>query len=142
MISVKIENIKLFMSKLFVEEIFDRFHVSECDIITFFEIRIDGRRQKEWYDTDEQPDDGTGQLTWREMKPIVYQLIRGKRTPQKMRIDFCHQMTGGDIGSLRVEYDRESLVVYTGYMQREFSLDKQKQQEWDDYCHKFLREWE
>jgi hypothetical protein len=47
-------------------------------------------------------------------------------------------MANGDVGSLRVEYDREGLKVYTGYMQKEFSLNKQKQQEWDDYCEKFI----
>ena len=142
MISVKIDNVKSFMSQLFAGECFDSFHVAGCEVVTFFKMQMDGRRQKDWYDTDEQPGDNSSQVTWREIKSIVYQLIKGKKTPKKMRIDFCHYMADGDVGSLRVEYDRESLVAYTGYMQREFSKDRQKQQEWDENCRRFLREWE
>ncbi len=138
MIAINIENVKEFMSKLFAGDGFDRFHIAKCELTTFFEINIDGRRHEGWYDTDEKPSDPTGQVTWKEIKPVVYQLIRGKKTPEKMRIDFCHYMPDGDVGSLRVEYDRDALTVYTGYMQREFSLDRQRQQEWDDKCEQFL----
>jgi hypothetical protein len=138
MIVLEIENIKMFMSKLLVGDLFDQFHVGNCEVTTFVDIHIDGRRHDSWYDTGEKPEDSTGQVTWHELKPVLYQLIKGKKTPEKMRLDFCHYMANGDVGSLRVEYDREGLKVYTGYMQKEFSLDKQKQQEWDDYCEKFI----
>ena len=35
------------------------------------------------------------------------------------------------MGSLRIQYSENGLFVYTGYMQREFVIDKEKQQAWD-----------
>ena len=39
----------------------------------------------------------------------------------------------------RLEYDREKLLIYTGYMQKEFSMDKENQREWDENCMLFLK---
>ena len=53
-------------------------------------------------------------------------------------MDFCHYMGNGDVGSLRVQYEKGELLVFTGYMQKEFSLTKEAQQAWDEKCRNFL----
>ena len=52
MIVLKVENIKDFMAQLVTGEMFDKFHVAECEVTTFVTIRIDGRRNDGWFDTD------------------------------------------------------------------------------------------
>ena len=138
MIVLQIEHIKDFMNHLFASDMFDRFHVSTCEVATFVTFRVEGKCNEEWYDTDEKPDDKSGIITWQTLKPAVYELIKGKKTPISMRIDFCHYMANGDVASMRIEYEKEQLLLYTGYMQKEFSLDKSAQQEWDDNCIKFV----
>ncbi|MCH5266342.1 MAG: hypothetical protein J1F02_10615 [Lachnospiraceae bacterium] len=138
MIVLKIENVKEFMSHLFAGEMFDRFHVNGCEVTTFVEIQTDGRCHSEWFDTDERVEDSTGLVTWQQLKTMIFSLIKGKKTPERLRIDFCHYMNNGDMGSLRVQYEKEELLLYTGYMQKDFSMDKEKQREWDENCIHFL----
>ena len=139
MLVLQIENIKEFMGHLFHRDIFDRFHVRECEVTTFTTFRSDGIRQDEWYDTDEKAEDSTDYVTWQQLKPYVFEWIKGKKTPHKMKIDFTHMMANGDVGSLRIQYEKEQLLLFTGYMQREFSMDKSSQQLWDDNCLNFIQ---
>ena len=139
MIVLHIEGVKEFMEQLFYGDMFDRFHVKDCEVATFTVFRIDGRRQDEWYDTDEREGDGTGFVTWNQLKPYVAEWIKGKKKPRKMEMNFCHYMKDGDVGSLRVHYEKEQLHLYTGYMQKEFLPDKEKQQQWDENCRNFIR---
>lgn len=138
MIVFKIENIKAFMAHLFAGEMFDRFHVSGCAVTTFTTFETDGRSRPDWFDTDERVEDDSGLVWWRQLKPFIFSLIKGKKTPEKLRIDFCHYMDNGDMGSLRVNYERDELLLYTGYMEKIFSMDREKQQEWDEKCKIFL----
>lgn len=139
MIVLEIENIKEFMAQLFTGEMFDRFHVRSCEVTTFVTFRIDGRRHDAWYDTDEKVEDKTGLVIWQQMKSYVFAWIKGKKVPEKLRLDLCHYMTNGDVGSLRIQYESEKLQIFTGYMQKEFSLEKGAQQDWDENCLNFIK---
>lgn len=139
MIELRIENIKTFMEQMFHGDMFDRFHVNECEVTTFVTFRTDGTRHEEWFDTDEKEEDSTGLIMWQVLKPYVFEWIKGKKTPNKIKIDFCHYMSNGDVGSIRVQYEKEQLLLFTGYMQKEFSLDKSSQQQWDDNCLQFIK---
>ncbi len=141
MIVLKVENIKDFMAQLVTGEMFDKFHVAECEVTTFVTIRIDGRRNDGWFDTDEKPVDTGRQVLWKQLRPVIFELIRGKKTPEVFKVDFCHYLGNGDAGSLRMQYEKGELFLYTGYMQKEFSMDKAGQQTWDDNCRNFLREY-
>ena len=138
MLVLQIENIKEFMEHLFNHDLFDRFYVRECEVTTFTTFHSDGKRQDEWYDTDEKVEDSTDYVTWQQMKPYVFEWIKGKKTPHKMKIDFTHIMANGDVGSLRIQYEKEQLLLFTGYMQMEFSMDKTSQQLWDENCQNFI----
>lgn len=139
MIVLKIENIKEFMSQLFAGDMFDRFHVSTCEVTTFVTFQADGKLYSEWFDSDEKPGGGSGLVLWQQLKPMIFSMIKGKKTPGKMRIGFCHYMENGDCGSLRIQYEKDELLLFTGYMQKEFSLSKEKEAEWDENCRAFIR---
>lgn len=139
MIALQIENIKKFMVELFQGEMFDRFRVGECEVLTFVRFTTDGRRNEAWYDTEEKSLDDTGLVGWKELKPIVFELIKGKKVPEKMCIDFCHYMPSGDMGSIRVQYENGVLHMFSGYMQKEFSMDRSGQYSWDEKCRGFIK---
>lgn len=139
MIVLEIENIKEFMMQLFTGEMFDRFHVRNCEVKTFVTFQIDGRRHDTWYDTDERVEDKTGLVVWQQLKTYVFEWIRGKKVPEKLRLDLCHYMSNGDIGSIRIQYEDAKLQIVTGYMQKEFSLEKEAQQDWDENCLNFIK---
>jgi hypothetical protein len=139
MIVLQIENIKEFMVGLFQGELFDRFRVSGCEVVTFTRFVSDGRQNLSWYDTEEKQENTSGLVSWEEMKTVVFSLIKGKKTPAHMNIDFCYYMSDGDVGSLRIQYEENKLFVFTGYMQREFTLDKSRQHDWDEKCVQFMK---
>ena len=141
MIVLKVDNIKEFMAKMLTGEMFDKFHVVNCEVTTFVTFQIDGKRHDEWFDTDERTEDTSSQVLWKQLRPVIFSLIRGKKTPEVFKVDFCHYLGNGDVGSLRMQYERGELFLFTGYMQKEFSLNKEAQQSWDDNCRNFLREY-
>ena len=52
MLALKITDIRDFTNKLFIGEVFDKFCLSEAVITTFNTFTIDGRLQKDFFDTD------------------------------------------------------------------------------------------
>ena len=137
MVVLEIESVKVFMTCLFQQEVFDKFHVRDCEVTTFTRFSCDGKNFDEWYEEEEKK--GEELVRWKQLKPLVFMMIRGTKTPLQLKIEFCHTMANGDTGAMRVEYDREKLLIYTGYMQKEFSMDKENQREWDENCMLFLK---
>ena len=52
MLALKITDIRDFTNKLFIGEVFDKFCLSEATVTTFNTFTIDGRLQKDFFDTD------------------------------------------------------------------------------------------
>lgn len=142
MIVLEIDSVKEFMQHMFQGSMFDRFHLRSCEVTTFATFHIDGRCFDDWFDSDEKRTDETGLVTWNMMKTFVFSWIKGNKVPQKMSFDFCHYMPNGDVGSIQIRYEKEKLQFVTGYMQKEFSLDKKGQQAWDDNCLQFIKKHE
>ena len=53
MISVKVLDIKAFMTQLLVHDVFDMFLLSELEIITSNHFKMSGKLYKEFYSSDE-----------------------------------------------------------------------------------------
>ena len=52
MLALKIIDVKDFMNKLLIGEVFDRFFLVEASVTTFNVFTIDGRLQQDFFDTD------------------------------------------------------------------------------------------
>ncbi len=71
---------KVFTRELFTGSLFDSFLLCEADFKTSYSLHIDGRICKEYFDTeDENPQEEFAD--WKSLRPIAYQIIRGKRLP-------------------------------------------------------------
>lgn len=139
MIVLEIDSVKEFMNHMFQGDMFDKFHLRSCSVTTFATFHIDGKCYEEWFDSDEKRADTTGLVTWNMLKSFVFSWIKGNKVPKKMIFDFCHYMPNGDVGSIQIRYENEKLQFVTGYMQKEFSLEKKGQQAWDDNCLQFIK---
>ena len=53
MIALSLLDIKMLTTNLFVQDMFDKFYMTEAEITTFAAFHIDGRRRKEYYSQDE-----------------------------------------------------------------------------------------
>lgn len=149
MIALKIIDIKDFMNKLLLGEMFDRFSFVEAAITTFNVFAIDGRLQQDFFDTDTSAalrNRSIEYSLWKDVKSYCFSIIRGKRTPLGFKIVFQlshHQfqkLTGQNEDPsvpacnfyLNIQYKNRSLLCTTGVSYASFSLNKQPEHLWDD----------
>ncbi len=159
MISLKIIDIKSFMSSLLIQNIFDNFFVSELYINTFNQFHITGKLNEEYYSSDElEILDGRKYSTWGEMKPIAYSLIKGNKLPLSIKIILLLSpsntenvllKSGAAISSddinglfLNIRFDKGNLNLVTGTSIKNFSLDKTLERAWDEDLKMFLKHYE
>lgn len=157
MLALKITDIRDFTNKLFIGEVFDKFCLSEAVITTFNTFTIDGRLQKDFFDTDSLnkiTEHGRTHSLWRDIKPFCWSVIRGKRTPLSFKIvlhlsrngvEAAIRNTDSEISSeqigglfLNLQFKNGSLLFTTGTSLRTFSMDKRPEQLWDDMVLNFL----
>ena len=157
MLALKITDIRDFTNKLFIGEVFDKFCLSEAVITTFNTFTIDGRLQKDFFDTDSLnkiTEDGRTHSLWRDTKAFFWSVIRGKRTPLSFKIvlhlsrsgvEAAIRNTDSEISSeqidglfLNLQFKNGSLLCTTGTSLRTFSMDKRPEQLWDDMVLNFL----
>lgn len=159
MISLKIIDVKAFMSKLLITNTFDHFLLYELDINTFNQFHIDGKLNKEFYSNDElEILDERSYSQWSEIKPYAFNIIKGNKLPILIKIVFSLSseniekvirqsgisMKRDDINGLfmNVKYEKENLYIITGTSIKTFNLDKTLDQVWDGYVKSFFKHYE
>ena len=157
MILLNIFDVKDMMAGLLLSESFDDYFLEEVNVTTFAKMKINGRRNKEWYDSEDGELSPPDQLYWKEVKPIVFAYIKGKRTPHsfsislklsdKMACDIlgeqlAEQMIDG--AGLRLllhfRFEKGKLSVVTGTSYETFMMDKRGDFAWDSGVKKLLQQ--
>ena len=142
MVSFYIEDLKKFMSLLLAGNLFDNWEMVEAKAETFCEFHVNGRVKKEFFDTEER--EYLHEYTqWREVRPLFYEVIKGKKLPLTFSVVFIaprEWIEGEEKRLLQIRYTKQGCVLITGFSKTEFSLDKTKEQEWDEYVAKWLKE--
>ncbi len=162
MIALKITDIKNFMGRLLIKEEFDSFLTERAEVLTSFEMSLSGRRNSDWYDTDtreemlqEQPEDALW-MRWGEMKPFIFDFIKGKQTPAYMKISFrlakkqvntfledsgvmhVYQEQQPEL-LFQVRFEHGELMIVTGIAFSQFTLDKTMERAWDEAMIRFFK---
>ncbi len=157
MIALKITNVKQFMAKLLAGEDFDIFLLEEASISTYNTFMIDGHQNRDFYSTEEWEDAELRPYdlsTWKKLRPICFDLIKGKRTPAAFRF-VLHLMPehatsilqkGGTAVTpqqvrafvLNIKYDGTTLMLVTGTSFHTFLMDKTPDDLWDNAVKQFL----
>lgn len=157
MIALKITNVKQFMAKLLAGEDFDIFLLEEASISTYNTFMIDGHQNRDFYSTEEWEDAELRPYdlsTWKKLRPICFDLIKGKRTPAAFRF-VLHLMPEHVAGILQkggtavtpqqvrafvlnIKYDGTTLMLVTGTSFHTFLMDKTPDDLWDNAVKQFL----
>lgn len=155
MIALKVEDVKMFTSKLFIREDFDRFLVKEADIVTYNSFVIDGHIRQGYY-TDEEMEANQVEAfsSWKMLRPICFSLIKGKKLPGSFHIvlllppedveKFASSSGSGINGDqiqglyLNIRYEDGTLYCVTGTSLNFFTMDKTLETEWDRAVREFL----
>lgn len=153
----QVSNLKDFMNKLLLSDAFDCFLLEEGTVVTSNSFQIDGHIQKNFYTKEEQEDQTLCPYDfslWKDIRPLCFQLIKGKRTPLSFKFVFLlfpvhmEQILekGGfqDNGSLvkyftlTIRFDGANAMLTTGLSTNTFLMDKAPEQLWDDAFRKFM----
>ena len=146
MISLKILEMNRFMGKLLKGENFDGFLLKEGFLRTNIEYRFQGQLFIDYFDTEEQEKLEEKYVYWGELRPTVFELIKGKRTP--LAFSFTLLLTKNDTTALlarrqvnvgedspsmflQIRFDHGVGHMVTGTARNTFSLDKSLDEAWD-----------
>ena len=154
MISLKILEMNRFMGKLLKGENFDGLLLKEGFLRTSMEYRFQGRVFPEYFDTEEQEKHTEDYTYWGEVKPFVFELVKGKRTP--LAFSFTLLVAKNETAellakrSVHVGEDSPSLFlqirfehgvgrIITGTARNFFTLDKSLDEAWDAEVRQMLK---
>lgn len=152
MFSGTVEELKSFMALLLKGDLFDSWEVTEAKVETFFELSVNGRLKKDFF---EEPDTVQRDFArWGEIKEIFFQAIKGKRLPGMMRIVLAadrewtkqilkecgkEQEEAGASFYLNIRYSTNGCQVISGVSHAGFTMDKTLDSAWDEALREFLR---
>lgn len=150
MIALKIKNTRQFMSVLLASEVFDDFLLESAELHTANTFHIDGRVNKEFFVADDEQVPAYELSEWKRMKPLCYELIKGKRTPLSFKFVMCaspdektrllHDEYSSNVSSLvfMLRFKEGEIILTTGVALSGFTLDKSFEKIWDDHIRQFL----
>lgn len=145
MITVEIVNNKIFMNTLLKGNLFDSFEVRTAVIQTFIKFEISGTLDKSYYSISEQENINNEYCLWKDLKPIIFQLIKGNKLPKFIKIVLSltkAQLQEFDSEAealfLNIIFENGKINCITGCSQKNFSLDKKLETKWDEYIKEFF----
>ncbi len=141
MLALQVLDVKQFMVKLFYQPVFDQFYVKELTVRTFFDFSMNGKRNIEYYSLEEQDiKKQQPKIYWEEVKPFIFQLIKGNRTPLALNLvlQFGEEQTkqilklcGSEINLedsialyINIRFESGKLILTSGVARAVFTLDK------------------
>lgn len=157
MIVLQLTNIKDFMNKLLLTDLFDHFLLSEATIQSHVTYVIDGHLTKGFLSDEELADEkltGLDCVPFSMLRTNCYDLIKGKRTPATFRFVFMlspdnlaqtlaktqSSFTTQDLNAvfINIRFQEGILTCTTGISYKTFSLDHSFETSWDSLVEKFL----
>jgi len=157
MLLYKIMEVKPFMAKLLTTTAFDGYILKELQLQTFTGFTISGQLNEDFFSKEELEErNGIMGVLWSEVRPIVFNMIKGNKTPLSFKVVFqlppqqCRQILqalGGslkleDIGGLylNIRFEKGELSVITGAAIKSFTMDKSLEHEWDEQVGRMLKD--
>ena len=157
MLALQITSMKQFMNQLLTSDTFDLFLLEEATIVGACTYQIDGESRKDFYGEDDPESFPTGSydfVTWKSMRGLVFDLIKGKHTPLSFKIvlhllpeHVASILTSGNSSVtpeqvkafvLTIRYDGAKTLLTTGTSFHTFIMDKEPDALWDAAFEKYL----
>ena len=88
MLAFTVNDTKSFMNLLLKGDTFDTFHFRQGELSTFASFIMEGKRNMDFYGTEELEQGLSRYVLWEEMKPFVFQAIKGNKLPKSIKIIF------------------------------------------------------
>ncbi len=145
MLALQITELKSFMNTLLKTNTLDDFLLQETTLQTAISYVIDGRINQNFFQPEERPLESPEFITYGEVRPTLFELIKGKRTPlafqlvlqlspEKSALLFPEGLATHLIKGLilNIRYDGTKAILTSGISYTSFSLDKTPEIIWDE----------
>ncbi len=155
--ALQIKDIKLFMNQLLNSTLFDSFLLEEAQIKSYNNFVIDGHMNLDFFTKEELEDPELfpyAYSTWKNMKPILFQLIKGKKVPTLLKITLLltpeksltlleasgnqHLSSSLKAFVATIKFDSQGLYITTGTSFTTFLMDQTADILWDQNFCQFL----
>ena len=132
------------MADLLINSGFDDFLLNNFKLSTMVDIEIEGKYNKEWCEYEEE------YIMWKDIKPTIYGLIKGNKTPLKLKAvmiatdkilannEELINNKGEDKYIINIKYEKEELSITSAISMASFSLDNAKSKLWDGLVESIL----
>lgn len=149
----KIEKTGAFMTKLLSKTDFDNYLLCMAKITLANSYTVDGRLHPDFFDSDERKNLADEFVSWAGIRPLYYEIIKGKKLPLSMNItlylpsadmeQFTASLSSDELSTvhyfaLSIRYDANSLLVISSVERTTFSLKKEADEIWDEQVKEFL----
>ena len=153
MIALQITELKTFMNALLRTEAFDDFLLQEATLQMAIGYVFDGHINKDFFGEDSADATQMDFVTYGEVRPTLFELIKGKRTPlglqlvlqlspKRSAILFPDGLSKYAIKglNLNIRYDGSKVILTSGINYATFSLDKTPELIWDEALMRLLEQ--
>lgn len=162
MIALQIQEIKHFMNKLLLSPAFDSFLFLEGSVTTANTFSIDGKLHRKFFTEDELEEQHLTHCEysrWHEIRPIFFDLIKGKKTP--LGFHFIFRLSAENTQKLlqtsaitsilpenisglllNIRYDGTTLSCVTATSLKLFTMDRSLERAWDEMLIRFFKKQE
>jgi hypothetical protein len=145
LLSLAIEEsaVKDFMNRLLLENLFDPFEVRGVEISALTRVSISGAKEQ----TTENPaGERENYLLWSQVKSLVTAVIKNGERPRSVKIVFSADAeaaanfhANAKALFLNMTYENNQTAFTTACAQKQFSLDKSLDTQWDEWVAEFFK---
>lgn len=128
------------MRHLLSKATFDNWELVRAKVVKGSTYTLDGMRIKDFYDDNNLSEN----ISWLEVKSIVFEIIRGSKTPLLVNIFLKNNIIFEDENSymLNIIFANSKMTITTGVDYRNFELNNRTDNQWDIYVEKLLEKLE
>lgn len=136
----QIKDIKQFMSVLLKTDAFDQFLFRQGEISSHAVFTINGAKDKEQIGGGEE-----SYCTWEEIKPFVFETVKGKKLPKMIKLVFSLKQSAMEpypevkAVFLNMLFREQTLICTTSLTHHTFSMEQRDEQQWNDFIGEFFR---
>lgn len=145
MLAFTVNDTKSFMNLLLKGDTFDAFSFRQGELTTFASFIIEGKRNMDFYTAEEQEAGLSRYVRWEEMRPFVFQAIKGNKLPKSIKLVFSlaeeklANLPNTKAAFLNILFKEHTILCTTAISQEAFSLDKSSERLWEEYILKFFK---
>lgn len=141
MLAFTINNTKQCMGHLLKGEAFDRFTFRQGEILALGSFTLNGAKDPE----DLTEEDKEPFCLWGDIKPFVFQAVKGKKLPKSMKLvlslsqEKTEAYPNAKAVFLNLLFRDGTLLCTTSVAQKNFSLEKQSEIQWEEHVLSFFK---